>query len=52
MDAAMRMSWAVARYVQDPLQIICALFDNKRTALQMCLSGGIGGGGGVSGSAA
>lgn len=52
MDAAMRMSWVVARYVQDPLQVICALFDNKRTALQMCLSSSGGNSGGEAASAA
>lgn len=29
-------SVALARYVQDPLQVLCALFDNGQTALQLC----------------
>lgn len=27
---------ALARYVQDPLQVLCTLFDGEQTALQLC----------------
>jgi transcriptional accessory protein Tex/SPT6 len=27
---------ALARYVQDPLQVLCSLFDGEQTALQLC----------------
>ncbi|KAG5469594.1 hypothetical protein LSCM1_02825 [Leishmania martiniquensis] len=29
-------SVALARYVQDPLQVLCSLFDGEQTALQLC----------------
>ncbi|KAG5469241.1 hypothetical protein LSCM4_02639 [Leishmania orientalis] len=29
-------SVALARYVQDPLQVLCTLFDGEQTALQLC----------------
>lgn len=38
MDAGIRRSIGVARFTQDPLQVITALFDNKKTVLRFLCS--------------
>ncbi|KPA84429.1 hypothetical protein ABB37_02404 [Leptomonas pyrrhocoris] len=34
---------ALARYVQDPMQVLCSLFDGEQTALQLCRTARVSG---------